>query len=76
MEKDESQKTQKTNSDLRKSQQARHGAIATAEYLERDAAMATKTAGLREQRLAREADAAAASDETKNPKGRRNAGSR
>jgi hypothetical protein len=76
MEKDKSQETQKTNADLRKSQQARHGAIATAEYWERDAAMATKTSGLRDQRLAREADAAAAGDETENPNGQRKAGSK
>jgi hypothetical protein len=43
MEKDEGQETHQTNSDARKTQQARQGAIATAEYLERDEALATKT---------------------------------
>jgi hypothetical protein len=77
MEKDERQQAQKTNSDFRKTQQAREGSIATAEYLDRDAATATKTAHLRAQRLAREAAASVVSAAlVDKPKGRRKAGSR
>jgi hypothetical protein len=56
----ESPEAKKANMLFRKTEQAKEGAQAWTEYLSRDAAMAKKTAGLKEQRLARDTAAAAA----------------
>ena len=56
---------------FRRAEQAKEGAVAWTEYLGRDDARTKKTAGLKEQRLARDAEAAAAPVVPAAPKAKR-----
>jgi hypothetical protein len=56
MDKDQTPETRKANLHFRKTERANESATAWAEHLARDAATLTKTAGLKAQRLARDAN--------------------